>query len=220
MPGKLTVRVPAERRDPRRLVVDRGGLAGLHRNLWQNADRLPGVSRLAVGISTLLHVCILSACAFWPKDLPLAIEDTYSVTLLTAPVMPPPLPASWSEATSETAVERSATNTPFSMDRQGLKSPFWQAVRSAVARNISYPPAAKRQGIEGMAVLRLTVDLDGRLLEAVPVESSADVFAEAALRAVRRAAPFPTLTNDITALSVVLPVRFRLDGLEANHRTP
>lgn len=208
---RSTVCVSARRR--RRVVLAPGGLADYRLNLWQDADRHPRISRWAFGISCLLHVCILSACAFWPAEVPVAIEDAHTVTLAAARP-PPPLPPILSTSTRKAAAEKPSTNTTFAADQQGLASPFWREVRTAVARRIQYPPAARREGIEGTAVLKLTVGADGQLVEAVPLESTADVFAEEALRAARRAAPFPAMTNHAAAVTAVLPVRFQLDSRE------
>jgi TonB family protein len=204
-------RTAPEGRDTLRVVVARESLTGLRRHTWQDTDHHPAVSRLALGISAALHLCIITACAFWPETAALMIEDVYAVTLPPASELIPPMRLAWISATSETAAESFPTNSSFSADQQGLESPFWSGVRTAVARRIEYPPDARRQGIEGTAVLRLTVTADGRLTEVVSLEFSAEVFAEAALHAVRRAAPFPATTNGATTLSAVLPVRFRLN---------
>jgi protein TonB len=92
---------------------------------------------------------------------------------------------------------------------------FVNSIRAAVAHQLRYPELALRRGIEGRVVLRLTLTASGNLLQASPSDPTADsALTNAALAAVRRAAPFPAwrgTRNPNARLSLLLPIRFKLD---------
>ena len=89
---------------------------------------------------------------------------------------------------------------------------YEQTVRDAVSRELHYPLAARRRGIEGLIQLRLTVDGGGHVTGLEPLTERADEqLVQATVDAVKRAEPFPKPTLDIaTSVSLVLPVRFQL----------
>lgn len=65
-------------------------------------------------------------------------------------------------------------------------------VKSIIARRKVYPASARLTGIEGRVVIRLTISSSGSLLKVSVVKSSSyPVLDNAALQAVRSAAPFP-----------------------------
>ena len=112
---------------------------------------------------------------------------------------------------AETALPEAASPaSPPSLDL--VSSNYWESVRAAVARNVRYPSAAVRLGIEGSIDLRLTIDAQGNLVEAAPLARAPDLLIQSALSAVRRAAPFPSNTNRSRSVaSATLPIRFQLN---------
>jgi protein TonB len=99
-------------------------------------------------------------------------------------------------------------------------SAYWLSVRAAIARELRYPDAARRQGAEGVVNVWLAVGPDGELVAARPVTSVTPTLSEAAIAAIRRAAPFPAPTNaPNTTLGVVLPIRFRLQATPVRSST-
>ncbi len=83
-----------------------------------------------------------------------------------------------------------------------------------VQRGLRYPPTAERDGLEGVAILRLTLASDGRLLSVTLHRSSGDTrLDDAALARVRTVGVFPPppAPPDGGARTVDLPVRFELD---------
>jgi protein TonB len=112
------------------------------------------------------------------------------------------------------------TASPASSPVAGFSN-YWETVRAAVARNVRYPSVAIRKGIEGTIALRLTVDAQGNLVEAVPLEGSSDILIQSALSAARRAAPFPTPANRLEfGSSAVLPIHFQLGSHNPKRSTP
>lgn len=92
---------------------------------------------------------------------------------------------------------------------------YVNSIREAVAHQLHYPELALRRGIEGRVVLRLTLTASGHLLHATSSEPAADTaLTNAALAAVRRAAPFPAwhgTRNSSALVCLTLPIRFKLD---------
>ena len=82
------------------------------------------------------------------------------------------------------------------------------SVRAALARTFVYPAEARRRGWTGRVVLAFTLEADGRLRDLeVRSGSGVPLLDEAALEAVRRAAPFSPPGVPVT---VLIPVSFRL----------
>jgi periplasmic protein TonB len=92
--------------------------------------------------------------------------------------------------------------------------PTWQAVLLRHLENYKrYPQSAQAQGEQGIAVLRFTVDRDGRVLEHRIVQSSsyADLDNEA-MAMIERAQPLPAFPPSMTEskLDLTVPIRFSL----------
>jgi protein TonB len=118
------------------------------------------------------------------------------------------------------AAHAAPSNTPVVATAQGVVEDvadpgYVNSIRAAVAHQLRYPAGALRRGVEGRVVLRLTLTASGHLVQAAPSEPAADsALTNAALAAVRRAAPFPPwrgTRNPNARLSLLLPIRFTLD---------
>ena len=73
-----------------------------------------------------------------------------------------------------------------------LEADYRNRIRLAVDGHKHYPRMARRLGLEGRVVLGFTILADGRLAGLRVVQSSgSELLDEAALEAVREAAPFP-----------------------------
>lgn len=95
----------------------------------------------------------------------------------------------------------------------GLEAAYRARVRQAVDAQKVYPRLARRMGEEGRVVLAFTLEADGRLASVRVVESSgSELLDEAALEAVREAAPFPSFPAGITRTrwEFTLPLTFSL----------
>jgi len=74
-----------------------------------------------------------------------------------------------------------------------------------------YPLMARRQGIDGRVLLRLTIGDDGRLVNVEVVEDAPCGFVAAALNAVKRSTFYPALVDGRPVTSrALLPIRFSL----------
>ncbi|MEF3194313.1 MAG: energy transducer TonB [Halothiobacillaceae bacterium] len=88
-------------------------------------------------------------------------------------------------------------------------------IRQAIDEHKHYPRMARRLGLEGRVVVAFTVEADGRLARVRVVESSgSEVLDEAALEAVRQAAPFPPFPDGVERRQwdFTLPLLFSLDS--------
>ncbi|MBF0142923.1 MAG: energy transducer TonB [Magnetococcales bacterium] len=78
--------------------------------------------------------------------------------------------------------------------RQALHAEYVQTLKEKVRPHWRYPPEARRRGLVGVVSVALTLGADGALIEArVDRSSGAPLLDEAALKALREAAPFPPL---------------------------
>jgi protein TonB len=78
----------------------------------------------------------------------------------------------------------------------------------------AYPPLAQQAGIEGQAVVKALVDIDGTIREVQILKSSGNqMLDEAALAAAKRATFTPAKQRDaFVRVWVSIPMRFRLTG--------
>lgn len=82
------------------------------------------------------------------------------------------------------------------------------AVRVGIGRTLVYPALARRREWQGTVIVSFTLVADGTVVDlAVRRSSGYEALDEAALDAVRRAAPFPPTGLDVL---VVIPVGFQL----------
>ncbi|QPJ64134.1 MAG: energy transducer TonB [Candidatus Nitrohelix vancouverensis] len=90
---------------------------------------------------------------------------------------------------------------------------YAQGIKQKIESEKKYPPRAKRLGNEGTVVIRFTILKNGNITDIEMVSGSKyKSINEAALKAVRKAAPFPHLPDEIgrDSLKLVLPFNFEL----------
>lgn len=97
-------------------------------------------------------------------------------------------------------------------ERQALYNQYVSDVRNRVVRNIEYPRRAAKEGIEGLVMLRIQVSPSGGLVAADIAQSADDALDAEALRAVKKAAPFPKASSALADgnFELVVPVVFKL----------
>jgi protein TonB len=76
-----------------------------------------------------------------------------------------------------------------------------------------YPEAAKVTGLQGRLVLKFVLNKDGSLRDLKVVKSSGvDILDDAAIKAIRRAAPFYAIPKNLgDVLSIVANFEYELD---------
>ncbi|MDD9966140.1 MAG: TonB family protein [Myxococcales bacterium] len=97
-------------------------------------------------------------------------------------------------------------------DRRAQLARYLAEVRKAVQRARHYPYMAKRMGLEGTVVVRMTIDPHGHSNDVKVLRGSADdSLQRAALAAVRSAGPFPAVPKALGGhLRAEIPISFRL----------
>ncbi len=97
-----------------------------------------------------------------------------------------------------------------------LRSSYLKRLRERVAAHRQYPYQARRAGIEGNVCVQMRIDSGGRLtaLRSTCGAPSPQLL-EAALDAVRAAAPFEALPPGLAELDAELPIVFRLTPSES-----
>jgi protein TonB len=82
-----------------------------------------------------------------------------------------------------------------------------------LATHLTYPEAARRLGIEGTVVLRITVDRDGYVQSASLARSSGSEMLDRAAQALLRAAHLPPFPPDMAGSveTLAVPIHYHLD---------
>lgn len=90
---------------------------------------------------------------------------------------------------------------------------YLAVVRTTVESNKGYPAVAKRMGIEGSVVVRLTINADGYAQGIDLLASSGNKHLDsAALGAVRKSQPFQSPGNyGLSGITIDIPIVFRID---------
>jgi protein TonB len=94
-----------------------------------------------------------------------------------------------------------------------VRSDYFAEVFARVQGALDYPRRARLDRIEGVVLLQLRIDREGRLADCTVVESSGSVVLDRhAVRIAKRAAPFGSVPAWFSAgdLSFELPVEFAL----------
>jgi protein TonB len=96
------------------------------------------------------------------------------------------------------------------IDREALVRTYLSEVRRRISREKRYPRSARRRGIEGTVQLRFAIARDGTIA-GLRAEGT-DVLSDAAVEAVRAAAPFRPLPEALGhAIRVNVPLVFELE---------
>jgi len=151
-----------------------------------------------------------------PAEIP---EHPYADTLIPAPKppreyspeVPPPVPDLDADPQLPIA-EWQAVKPPESAD-VGSQAEYFTRVRFAIEAEKQYPAAARKRRLEGQVLVRFTIGADGSLSGLALVEGSRyDTLDQAALAAVRAAAPFPSPPTELFdgALELTVPMMFEI----------
>jgi TonB family protein len=142
-----------------------------------------------------------------PSPLAAAVPQPREVRAADQAYQPPPQPLS-------------ARSCACSTGGQALTPNYWDSVRNRIAACMRYPASARREGKDGVVVVRVEVDSEGGLVAATPLQEPGEPsLARAVVAGVRRAAPFGSpfgpdgkATNSVAASIVI---RFELiQGVE------
>ena len=190
-----------------------------------------GLPWLGFLISTVLHAGVFTALAVAPHFTAREVVVSCPVEVLLEPprlyaVDVKPMSGAKEEQKTEQAEQKievpvEEKPAPASSQSQAVaasaagESNYWQQVRTAVAGQVRYPNSARINNIEGYALVKLTIDGEGRLCGAEAIECSSKIFGRYATEAVVRAAPFPAPSHAGTPpLSAVIPVHFKVNNKE------
>jgi TonB family protein len=117
-----------------------------------------------------------------------------------------PLEKNWEDA------RREELNKFKTQAEMGLFVSYYRMLSLLIQQQIQYPESAKTRGFGGSVYLAFTIDAEGTLVEVMVKRSSGhSLLDETALRAVKRAAPFPRLPQDLEQqeLNFYLPIFFK-----------
>jgi periplasmic protein TonB len=85
-------------------------------------------------------------------------------------------------------------------------------IRKQVLRNIDYPRRAAKENIEGLVMLRVSLDRSGNVTSSEVAQTAHDLLDAAAQNAVKKAAPFPKPPEQLEGnqFQILIPVVFKL----------
>lgn len=161
---------------------------------------------LALAASLGLHLALLGSGFLGGKVSPRNTATLSARLLPPATVLPQAPLLKDTLAESATAVQPAAKPIEGRSRRPAPRTPE-EAAQRKLSEVLFYPPEAVARGIEGEVRLLLTLDRDGRLLDAqVAAGSGHRMLDEAAVRAAFAMGSLP----EAGAREVILPVVFRL----------
>lgn len=161
-----------------------------------------------------------------PPELSQNRDETTADAAPSSSIAPPADPAPISD--SSTASSGSPASSPedtVAMNHPAMartvptKSQYgWlmELLRRRTMSLLAYPHLARMQGLEGIVVVRTTINSDGGLVDAVVTKSSGyGALDEDALKLMHRVCPI-RLPQDLgkSQITVLIPIRYRLDRLE------
>jgi protein TonB len=126
-----------------------------------------------------------------PRSTPVAAEQAEIAALSATPAAPvaaEPVKAAAPEAPP-------APPKPRVISNDGIPSDYVNQVYSRISRHTSYPRAAKMRREEGRVAYKLTLSPQGELLKYDIQTSGSDALDDAAVEAIKGAAPFPKLPD-------------------------
>lgn len=94
------------------------------------------------------------------------------------------------------------------------ESEYYYAAVDWASRHSQYPNQALNQGLEGVVRVRVTVDRQGKVLNAKLLQKSEhDILNQAALKAIAKAAPFPQVPESVSgeSYSFTVPFKYQFD---------
>jgi protein TonB len=129
-----------------------------------------------------------------PRSTPVAAEQAEIAALPATPAVPV-APAAADPVKAAAPEAPPAPSKPRVISNDGIPSDYVNQVYSRISRHTSYPRAAKMRREEGRVAYRLTLSPQGELLKYDIQTSGSDTLDDAAVEAIKGAAPFPKLPD-------------------------
>ncbi len=153
----------------------------------------------ALGISVFIHVLLL--CVSFGKSSNHIQKHDIRVTVATATLLP--------HVETVSDATRLKNNRTEQLDKQvGMTSQYMVSkedsaevtmrytdmIRQRIQEVLMYPPAARKDGIEGKAFVTFTINAHGNVIVvAIARSSGSALLDEAAILAIKKASPFPPI---------------------------
>lgn len=152
-------------------------------------------------ISFSLHLLLLGAiCYFAKQEKEVAAGRPGPMEFIAVDLVrhSTPLPKTKLGAKSNSPDKSEAKGSVAGAEGEGGSSQILRLIQLKLARYKSYPPLAKRKGMEGKPVVQFKIKSDGTLEYLKLANSSGHpVLDQAALKTVQRASPFPFYSEPI-----------------------
>ena len=179
------------------------------------------IAILSVAVSVVCHLLVLSLTGLLDMQGSAANKDTFTVDLKesrettdgTPPqeAPSPAVPAVQVQVKNVLFIPESGEDTVNLNSADTRSSPYLKRLRDRIARVWAYPTEALTRKEEGTTVVRFSLSKSGALMDLYTVRSSgARSVDKGALSAVRSAAPYDPLPQNLTKLHIIATFRCRL----------
>jgi len=176
---------------------------------------------LSVAVSVVCHLVVLSLTGLFDMQGSAANKDTFTVDLKESRETTDGNPPEEAPSPAAPAVQAQVKHVPFvpesREDTVNLNSadtrysPYLKRLRDRIARVWAYPTEALTRKEEGTTVVRFSLGKSGALMDLYTVRSSGARSVDAgALGAIRSAAPYDPLPQNLTKLNIIATFRCRL----------
>ncbi len=129
------------------------------------------------------------------------------------------IPLSWQCSKTDQSPERATSlepvpvEKPAMVDENGVYAFFAVDKKPTIKEKIQpeYPDEARRKGIEGLVLLVVTIDENGQVIKAVPLEEVPPELEPAAIAAAEKCTFKPAMKDGkAVKVKMIVPFRFRL----------
>lgn len=146
------------------------------------------------------------------RPLPTPTKPAPEPAKPAAPAQPDPAAQAAAQAAAQQQARAdSQARQEKEKQQTALNDQYLGQVRKQVLRNIDYPKRAQKEGVEGLVVLRITLDRNGNVTGSEIAQTAHDLLDAAAQKAVQKGAPYPKAPEQLEGeqFQILVPVVFK-----------
>jgi len=153
-----------------------------------------------------------------PKPEPVATPAPIQAKQVAPPPPPKPIaepvktPAAAAQPDPAALAAAQQAKAEKEQQQTGLYNQYLGQIRTQVLRHIEYPRRASKEGIEGLVMLRISLDRNGHVTSSEIAQTAHDLLDAAAENAVKKAEPYPKPPEQLEGnqFQILIPVVFKL----------
>ncbi|HSB96298.1 MAG TPA: TonB family protein [Spongiibacteraceae bacterium] len=153
-----------------------------------------------------------------PKPVPAIAATPVQAKPATPPPLPKPIiepitvPAATPQPDPAALAAAQQAKAEKEQQQTELYNQYLGQIRKQVLRHIEYPRRASKEGIEGLVMLRISLDRNGNVTSSEIAQTAHDLLDGAAENAVKKAEPYPKPPEQLegSQFQILIPVVFKL----------